>query len=119
MGVTDGQLTLADVRPDPARPLVGRSHRGGPDTERTAASLVAPRSGTQRYAVLVELRLRGERGATDWELHREAGVGARPHVAGTRREELIADGWPIVDSGRRRPTDTGTPAIVWRLEEAA
>jgi hypothetical protein len=102
-------------RPDPARPHVGRYHRDGPATERTAAAMVAPRSGTQRAQVLDALRDAGELGVTDYELWDGYGIGARPHVPGTRREELIADGWPIRDSGARRRTDTGSPAIVWRL----
>lgn len=117
------QLSL--VRPDPARPMEGRRHREGTDTERAAALRVMPRSGTQRAKVLEALQSPGRLGMpylpmgglTDYELWQYAGVGARPHVPATRREELIAAGWPIVDSGERRPTDTGSPAIVWRLEE--
>lgn len=102
--------------PDPARNEVGRYHHDGTDTERTAAVLAAPKSGTQRAAVLEALRAAGERGATDHELWRATEQKCvRPHVAGTRREELIADGWPIRDSGKRRTTDTGRPAIVWVL----
>lgn len=104
-------------RPDPGRMMVGRHHTVGPDTERIAAALVAPRSGTQRAKVLAWLRSCGDEGATDFELWSSAGIGARPHVPATRREELISDGWPIKDSGDRRRTDTGSPAIVWVLEE--
>lgn len=105
--------------PDPTEPRVGRFHKDGPVTERISAALVAPRSGTQRAHVLEHLRAVGERGATDYELWRDGNVGVRPHVAGTRREELISDGWPIIDTGRTRPTDTGTPAIVWVLVDKA
>jgi len=97
----------------------GRYHRDGQDTERIAARLVAPRTGSQRARVIEALRFCGANGATDNELHFFYGIGARPHVPGTRREELIAAGWPIVDSGRRRKTDTGAPAIVWLLEDVA
>ena len=109
----EGQLSM-DGRLDPARPMIGRFHHDGTDTERGAAMRVAPRAGTQRAKVLRHLQQVGADGATDYELWR-AGIGIRPHVPGTRREELIADGWPIVDSGRRRLTDTGTRAIVWTL----
>jgi len=109
----DRQLSFM---PDPNEPRPGRFHRDGHDTERTAAALVAPRSGSQRARVLDVLRKVGELGATDYELWAHWGIGARPHVPGTRREELIADGWPIIASARRRPTDTGTPAIVWVLQ---
>lgn len=101
--------------PDPARPMRGRVHRDAHATELEAAARVAPRSGTQRARVLELLRDAGTLGLTDYELW-QAGVGARPHVPGTRREELIADGWPIIATDERRPTDTGSPAIVWRFE---
>lgn len=103
-------------RPDPGRPLRGRHHSIGPDTERLAAARVAPRSGSQRARVLEMFRAHPE-GLTDYELWTLGQIGARPHVPATRREELIFDGWPIVDSGRRRLTDTGTPAVVWVLIE--
>ena len=106
------QLGFSDL-PDPARPRIGRFHTAGTDTERAAAVRVHPRSGTQRARVLSALMTQGQHGATDNELWRFHRIGARPHVPGTRREELIADGWPIIDSGRRRKTDTGTSAIVW------
>lgn len=113
-------MTLFDdppaVLPDPAADRPGRCHAGGTDTEREAARLVAPRTGSQRAWVLERLKQVGRNGATDFELW-ESGIGARPHVPATRREELIADGWPIRDSGMRRMTDTGSPAIVWVLAE--
>ncbi len=108
------QMSIDDL-PNPARPLVGRYHAVGPDTEREAAALVAPRSGSQRAKVLEALRLEPS-GLTDNELHYAHGIGAYPHVAGTRREELISDGWAITDSGRRRRTRAGSPAIVWVLK---
>lgn len=104
-------------RPDPAREIVGRYHSGGRDTEWNAAHRVIPRAGTQRARVLAALRHRGATGATDYELNELLVPGRRSVSAGTRRAELIRDGWPIVDSGRRRATDTDTPAIVWRLLE--
>lgn len=109
------QLDLFGGMPDPARPMPGRYHHNGRDTERIAAALVMPRSGTQRARVLAYLREVGDVGATDYEMWRIGNIGARPHVPGTRREELQADGWPITDSGRKRRTDTATPAIVWVL----
>jgi hypothetical protein len=115
--IAEGQLDLIFApRSDPAREQVGRAHHDGTDTEWAAARRVAPRSGTQRAKVLDSLRHAGVGGRTDYELWR-GGIGARPHVPATRREELIAGGWPIVDSGLRRKTDTGSPAIVWVLRE--
>lgn len=102
---------------DPAREMPGRAHRGAGDTELAAA--LEPKRGSQRFAVLEHLRDAGELGATDFELNNMLAPGRRSVSAGTRRAELIADGWPIVDSGERRATDTGAPAIVWRLEAAS
>lgn len=106
-----GQLDLWEQQDD----RIGRFHRDGTDTEVGAAKAVIPRTGSQRRKVLRALLDRRADGVTDYELWSVFGIGARPHVPGTRREELIAAGWPIIDSGRRRPTDTSTPAIVWVL----
>lgn len=105
-------------KPEPDRQKMGRYHHDGTDTERISAALVVPRSGTQRSAVLQQFRSVGEHGSTDYEMW--AALQPRcayPHVAATRREELISDGWPIKDTGLRRRTGSGSPAIVWRLEE--
>jgi hypothetical protein len=103
--------------PDPRRELPGREHRGAGDTEHHAAHADPPRLGTQRAKVLEEFRRRGPNGATDYEMNEILVPGRRSVSAGTRRAELMRDGWPIKDSGRRRGTDTATPAIVWVYEE--
>ena len=100
--------------PNPGRTIPGRYHHDGQATELEAAIRVAPRAGSQRQRVLEALREHPQ-GLTDYQLWNDIGIGARPHVPGTRREELIADGWPIIDSGERRRTDTGANAIVWQL----
>lgn len=99
---------------DAARPRGGRLHARSHDTEEAAATLTRPRTGTQRALVLERLRQVGAYGSTDFE-NSEA-LGLFRHVAGTRREELIRDGWPIADTGRRRPTDRNSPAVVWMLD---
>ena len=104
-----------DGRPDPGREMAGRAHAGAGPTE-LAAARTSPRKGSQRAEVLEHLRQQGAEGATDFELNELIAPGRRAVSAGTRRAELIRDGWPIVDSGRRRPTDTGAPAVVWALE---
>jgi hypothetical protein len=101
--------------PDPRREVMGRHHRDATDTELEAAARNLPRRGTQRARVLEALRELGERGATDYEMGQRLGIFR--WVAGTRREELIKDGWPIRDSGERRHTDTGSNAIVWTYAE--
>jgi hypothetical protein len=110
----NGQGSIFDVRPDPARPAPGPWHKDGTDTEQAAALQAMPRKGTQRARVL-EAFQRDQFGWTDYELGNKLGMFR--WVAGTRRGELIRDGWPIVDTGQRRLTDTGTNAIVWALRE--
>lgn len=90
---------------------VGPHRHGQPATARQAAESNAPRSGTQRGKVLLLLARAGDHGATDYELAEAAGI-IRPHVAGTRRKELQQQGF-VVETERRRNTDTGSPAVVW------
>ena len=92
----------------------GRVHRDAHDTELAAAEAFPEIKGEQRLAVLRAFVAAGDEGLTDHECHLICGM-RRPHIAGTRREELMAAGVPIVKTDRRRPTDTGAPAIVWAL----
>jgi hypothetical protein len=110
------QATLFDrPLPDPTRNIAGGLHRGAGDTERAAAELAAPRSGTWRWRVLLAVARAGASGRTDWELHGE--LGGLLYTVAPRRHELARDGW-IEDSGQRRRTPSGTEAVVWRLSEA-
>jgi predicted ArsR family transcriptional regulator len=78
-----------------------------------------PRSGTQRAKVLLvlhhDLMYPGpEGGLTDDEIanrSRLLGNSVRP-----RRGELVADGL-VQDSGHRRSSNMGHPAVVWTLTE--
>lgn len=120
--MTEPVASLFDPDVQPVRPLVsspdiGRFHHDGHDTERAAAEAIAPVSGTQRERVLNAFRKAGRAGLTDFECHALARL-TYPHIAGTRREELIAAGVPIVDSNERRQTPSGRLAIVWKLKEA-
>lgn len=92
----------------------GRMHREPHDTEVASAISQRPHSGALRAKVHAEFVAAGDTGRTDYE--NAVALGMFRHSAGTRREELIKRGAPIVDSGRRRPTDTGRPAIVWVLQ---
>ena len=87
-------------------------HAGAHDTERAAAELIRPKAGTARERVLEEIRHAGERGRTDYELAQA--LEMRQYTAAPRRCELVEMGW-VVDSGKRRETDSGSPAIVWVL----
>lgn len=90
----------------------GRVHRDAHDTELEAAEAFPEIKGEQRLAVLRAFVAAGDAGLTDHECHLICGM-RRPHIAGTRREELMAAGVPIVKTDQRRPTDTGARAIVW------
>jgi len=54
----------------------------------------------------------GPAGCADQELEHQLNL-PRP-TPGNRRRELVAGGW-VRDSGRRRDTTAGNPAVVWVL----
>lgn len=109
------QLSLdALPLPDPGAEAEGRHHKEGHDTEHDAAAAIRPVAGTWRQRVLRAIADSGEEGRTDWEIHQE--TGGVLYTIAPRRTELARDGW-IVDSGRRRATNTGTNAIVWVLTD--
>ena len=114
-----GQLSLFGANGDsqqalfgPQRGMVGAEH---PDTSRTAAAEVAPRTGTQRWRVLNHLRLCGPDGATDAEL--QDALHMNGNTERPRRVELVDGGW-VEDSGDRRVSG-GRPAIIWRATAQA
>lgn len=98
---------------DPASNSRGLVHEHSTDTERAAAALVLPRTGTGRLRVLTIIAESVEP-LTDYDISELTGL--RLYTAAPRRGELLRSGW-IEDSGLRRPTDTGTNAIAWRLSE--
>jgi hypothetical protein len=103
------QLPLWGGRGPVSVPEVKLSHEPR-DTSVLAAWRAWPRSGTQRERVLRWVIDRGDHGATDDEIQdalRLSGNSERP-----RRLELVERGW-LVDSGRRRPSYSHGPAIVW------
>lgn len=96
----------------PGSEKIGRFMGDQPETSRQAAVALYRVSGAQRIAVLEALEAAGERGLTDDELAAETGALR----ARTRRQELIEEhDVPIRDSGKRRPSDAGHPAVVWIL----
>lgn len=103
------------VESTPDIAMVGRFHKGGTDTEIAAAERIAPVSGKQRQAVFAAFEKAGSAGLTDYEAHALARC-SYPHVAATRRSELMRLGFPIVDSNQRRQTPSGRLAVVWVLQ---
>jgi len=94
------------------RPPVDRNvTRTGPqETSQNAARRALGRSGSQRNAIYEEIRSRGSDGMTCDEICVVLQVlvqSATPAI-----NTLAHDGW-LEDSGRRRHTRSGNPAIVW------
>jgi len=104
--------------PDPERLDIGKfsdpNVSGAPETQRQAAIIVYPKSGSQRMAVLTQIAESGDRGMTDDEV--EEALHLRSQSVTPRRNELMNDGW-VIDSGYRRTTVSGRQAVVWVLSE--
>jgi len=85
-----------------------------PDTCRTAAERASVNAGTNR-ALALKAHAHADAGLTDFELADLTGV---PQTSiGKRRGELVALGY-IERTELRRPSPTGSPAIVWRITDA-
>jgi hypothetical protein len=84
------------------------------ETSRLAALRAAPKSGTQRHALLLKFAAAGARGMTDDEVA-DAMVWS-PNTARPRRVELLDGGW-VGNSGSHRPSFYDNPATVWVITE--
>ena len=80
------------------------------DTSIAAARDAEPNAGTDAHIALELIRYRGEFGLTDDEL--EVMSAMRHQTASARRRGLVLKGL-VRDSGQRRPTRSGSMAIVW------
>lgn len=80
------------------------------DTSRAAAQRAKAKAPTDRATILAYIRRRGVLGSTVDEV--ETALGLSHQTASARVNQLRNDGW-VKDSGGRRPTRTGTKAIVW------
>lgn len=101
---------------DPDEQTVGKHHADAGTTERLSAKLQFPKSGIDRRTVLDYVASCGDAGATDDEI--ASATGLLRYTAAPRRNELLNGGW-VMDSGRRRSTNTRSPANVWVLTAAA
>jgi hypothetical protein len=119
--VSPDQAGLFDLAEPETRHAAGDPHIYLPavprDTQTAAAAAALPRSGTQRAKVLEVIRQAGPAGLTDQEI--AVALGLAENSVRPRRLELSTpgeDGQPplVVDSGERRETSGGNPAIVWR-----
>lgn len=86
-----------------------------PETSHEAAAAVGPRAQRDRDRVLDALRTFGA--MTDFEL--ALAIRSQATSCGVRRGELVRAGLvrPVMIDGRkvRRPTPSGSTAIVWEL----
>lgn len=103
---------------DPDVPKIGKFQRPGDaaETQRLAALLAYPSTGTWRRRVLNAIAFAGEQGRTDEELQNQ--LNLNPSTQRPRRVELVEGGW-VEDSERRRRTKSGRDAVVWIATEAA
>jgi len=114
-GKEQGRLFDVDGRPAAPQHQPNYVYGGEPpsvpvDTSEQAAHSMVKVTGTLRIAVYQYIKGQGTRGATDNEVERV--LDMRHQTASARRRELYLGGW-VKDSGARRPTDSGRPAIVW------
>lgn len=113
-------VTLFDAagqpNPDvlPNRKRLGKWRKTDGDTPRLAALTNYNTSGKQRRAVLKALVEAGDEGMTDQQ-HEANGILRTS--AGKRRLELEEMGL-VESTAERRPTDTGSPAIVFKVTPA-
>ena len=100
----------------PSRPKVDRQvvavHKNAQETSRLAAQKVLPRTGTKRKIIFDLIQESGLFGLCDHEI--EQRTGWLHQSASSVRNSLMKDGW-LKDSGLRRTTPQGNPAICWVL----
>lgn len=85
-------------------------HQRHSTTSRQAAAKIAPSCNELQARVLAFIRAHG--GATDNEI--QDGLEMNPSTQRPRRVELVAKGL-VRDSGRKRATGSGRPAVVWEV----
>ena len=112
------RLPWPTVLRDPASARPGRS-RGRQPTERTAALMQFPKSGTARASVLsafIADRREGGNGLIDEDV--AARLSMNLYTAAPRRTELVNDGW-LRASGKFGRTKMDSESIRWELTPAA
>lgn len=105
--IETARAALLNAKPTPV-------HRHDPETAWLASVAAALRASGLRQRALIELTAAGDYGCTDWEL--SCALGSLRTTAGKRRKEL-QDAGLCERTDRRRMTDTGTSAVVWRVSD--
>ncbi|MDA1054623.1 MAG: hypothetical protein O3C40_29685 [Planctomycetota bacterium] len=103
--------TRSEPAARPAREVI-QPRSCGAETSTQAAEAVKPHAGRLRDLVYSLVEARG--GATDEEIARA--LELLSDTARARRCELRDAGY-LVDSGDRRPTSRGRPAVVWKVTD--
>lgn len=110
------QLTL----PDPLFVAPTLHRRDHPNTSRIAAVRSAPGAATQRGRLLTFMHDAGPDGLTAFEAEELMRIYfPRMRTVRPRLVELRDQGWILVDEGRTRPSDSGSPAQVNIFNPAA
>ena len=91
-------------------------HNAPPGTSLVAADQIAEHAPTQEALVFEHILSCGRSGSTDDE--GEQALGIKPQSYTPRRNALVKRQL-VVDSGERRPTESGRPAAVWLAREFA
>jgi hypothetical protein len=110
----DDTTDLFDTPPPPIHFSEPKARRTDPDTSHLAAKRMKLMANDDRRLVLVEHYCYPD-GLTDFEV--AANLGRLQTSLGMRRNELCEVGL-IEKTPIRRPTPSGSPAIVWRITEA-
>ena len=104
---------LIFIPPNKRRPVETNGVRVSarhPVTSLNAVKKAFPKSGTKKKLIYDLIVSAGVNGMCDHEL--EIRTGFRHESTSATRNCLMNDGW-IIDSGLRRETPQGNPAIVW------
>lgn len=99
----------AETFQDPGVNVAGGVRPSDPETSLEAALSIAPRTGTQRRAILDAF---GEGDAWTHQDLEAQFPDFSPSSVRTRCSELVKGGW-IQDSGHRRETEAGLRAVLW------
>lgn len=102
--------TFVEAVPAPRGRAESKPLASSRDTSEIASTVARLKAGTRRHEAFSLIQAAGARGLTDDEL--ESNSGRSHQTMSATRNSLLADG-VIVDSGQRRPTRYGNPAIAW------
>lgn len=115
-----GEFDRIEDKPDENK--IGGFRKGGPSTSKAAAIQIYPRTGSQRYRILMAIRQAGDHGLTAHETAEATGILYRSVTP--RIGELKNGGW-VRANGKTRRSDMNmqvevlvlTPKAIQWIEE--